>query len=745
MRSVSILLLLILTGLAGYAQTTVSGRIKDNKGRPAAGVSITIKDSYDGATSDSLGRFSFKTTEKGEHLLSASSVGYKPFELKVNLDAVLQPIEIVLREELNELTAVTVTAGSFEAGDSKRTTVLSSLDIVTTASANADITGAIKTLPGTQQVGEKEGLFVRGGSGEEAKVFIDGTVVNNFFFSSVPDIASRGRFSPFLFKGTVFSSGGYSALYGQALSGALILETIDLPENSSASLGISSVGLSTGYQQLAKNKRSSWGIGYNYTNLYPYFKLVKQTPDYFTVPAFHNGEANFRIKTSKTGIIKFYGYFNYSDLGLRRKDIDSAALKDAFSLKNFNVYTNLSWKEKLGKHWKVNAGLGYSNNIDKIGNELQNEQNIKQQIVQEPYDTKDFYVRSGGILAQAKLVFERRITGLSLLRIGSEYLYSEDQTDFTNRYNNPAVNSFFREHFNAVFAETDIYVTNGLAAKLGGRFERSSILDKSNIAPRASLAYKIGKGQASFAYGIFYQKPERGYLFFNENLQYQRATHYIANYQQISTGYTFRSEIFYKKYKDLTTTFPDTSNNGYGDAKGIEFFWRDKKTFKGVDYWISYSFLDTKRSYLNYPLALTPNFAARHTSSLVIKKFLTNIKTQFNASYTFATGRPYYRFSYNSSNNKYVIADQGRTITYNNLSLSVNYLPNIGKQGAKRFVVWVFSVTNVLGNNQVYNYNYSYNGSRKEAVTPPAAKFIFLGCFLSFGVDRSEDIINSNL
>jgi len=31
--------------------------------------------------------------------------------------------------------------------------------------------------------------------------------VNNFFFSSVPGIAQRGRFSPFLFSGTQFTSG----------------------------------------------------------------------------------------------------------------------------------------------------------------------------------------------------------------------------------------------------------------------------------------------------------------------------------------------------------------------------------------------------------------------------------------------------------------------------------------------------------------------------------------------------------
>jgi hypothetical protein len=728
----------------GLAQQAISGKIKDNKGRPVAGVSISIKGSYDGGTSDSTGAFRFKTSEKGEQTVTATSIGYKPFEQKVTLNGDAFIINIPLKEEPNELKAVVVTAGTFEAGDTKRTTVLSSIDVVTTASANGDVTGAIKTLPGTQQVGEKEGLFVRGGSGEEAKIFIDGTVVNNFFFSSVPDLGSRGRFSPFLFKGTVFSSGGYSALYGQALSGALILETIDMPEKSSANIGVSTVGLSAGYQQLAKNNKSSWGLSYSYTNIKPYFKLIKQAPDYFKVPLFHSGDGNFRIKTSKTGIIKFYGYFNYSDLGLRRPDIDSVNLKNAFSLNNFNVYGNLSWKEKLGKHWKMNIGASYSNNIDKIANELQDQQNIQQQLNAVPYDTKNFHLQSNMDLAQVKTVFERRLKGLSALRFGGEYLYSKDKTVYNNIYVNNGKSSF-NDNLTAGFAEADIYVTNDLAAKAGIRAEHSSILNKANIAPRLSLAYKVGEGQFSAAYGIFYQKPERNYLLFGNKFQYQKATHYILNYQKVSRDYTIRAEVFYKKYKDLMKTFPDTGNAGSGDAKGVEVFWRDKKTFKGVDYWISYSYLDTKRDYLNYPQALQPNFAANHTASLVVKKFITSWKTQFNGSYTFATGRPYYNLMYNSNAGKYTIADQGKTISYNSLSLSVNYLPNIGKPNAKRFVVWVLSVTNVLGNNIVYNYNYSYNGLHKEAVTPPARRFIFVGCFMSFGVDRSDDVINSNL
>lgn len=750
------LLVLLLSFLAGSAQTVVSGKVKDHKGRPVQGASITIKDTYDGATTDSLGAYHFKTTEKGAQTLLATSIGFKLQEQKIIISGAAMQLDIVLKQEPNELTAVTITAGSFEASDTKRTTVLDPIDIVTTASANADVTGAIKTLPGAQQVGESEGLFVRGGTAQETKVFIDGTLVNNFFFSSVPDIAQRGRFSPFIFKGTVFSAGGYSALYGQALSSALILESVDLPDQTSASVGLSTVALNAGFQKLSKKKNASWGVNYSYVNLVAYFAAVKQRPDNFKIPEFHNGEVNFRIKTSKTGMLKFYGYFNFNQLGLRRPDIDSIDLKNAFRLTNFNVYGNLSWKEKLGKKWRLYMGASYSTNTDKIGNELQDQHNAPIHFPFEPYDTKNFQVKANGDLATIKTVLERRLYGLSAIRFGGEYMYFTDKNTFSNQYTTND-NRTADDHFKAAFAEADLYITNDLAAKLGGRFEHSSLLERTNLVPRVSLAYRVGnKAQASLAYGIFYQKPEKDYFlrgYAYNDLQYTKATHYIANYQKVSKDYTLRIEGFYKKYHDLIKTYGNSNNGiidsigngGFGDAKGIELFWRDRKTFKGVDYWVSYSYLDTKRDYLNYPYAIQPNFAARHTASLVVKKFVTKWKTQFNGSYTFATGRPYYNIRYSNSTGKYHIADHGKTIPYNNLSVSVNYLPTIGNTKAKKFVVWVFSVNNILGSNQVFGYNYSYNGLRKDPILPTARRFYFLGCFLSFGVDRSEDVINNNL
>ena len=392
-------------------QVNINGTVKDHKGKPISGVSVSLKDTYDGSTSDSLGHYSFETTEKGSFLLEASCLGYGSYMVNLQIDNKDLSNNIVLKKLITDLEAVVISAGTFEASDKKKGTVLTSLDIVTTAGADGDVTGALKTLPGTQQVGETGGLFVRGGTATESNIYMDGALVNNFFYSSTPGIASRGRFNPFLFKGTVFSTGGYSAQYGQALSSALILESIDLPEQSAANLSISPIILGGGYQNLAKDKKSSWGVNYNYLNLAAYFNLVKQTPDYFKVPAFHNGDANFRFKTKK-GIVKYYTTFANSNLGLRRPDIDSAALKDAFGLKNINWYNNLSWKETLGNGWKMNLGLGYSTNTDDLLQELQNQQNQKVSLPSSVWAaTKNFKLKSRQDLSQIKVVLEKRLFG----------------------------------------------------------------------------------------------------------------------------------------------------------------------------------------------------------------------------------------------------------------------------------------------------------------------------------------------
>lgn len=256
MRTVLFTILISLILSPAFAQITISGTVKDRQQHPLPGASISIEHTYYGATAGENGAFSFTAPLSGPAKIVISITGYYPYEQMIAPDKSPVEIQAVLRERISELKAVTITAGSFEASDKKRTSILKSVDIVTTAGQQADIVAALKTLPGAQQVGETEGLFVRGGSGSETRVFIDGLMVNNPFFSNVPDIAQRGRFSPLLFKGTNFSSGGYSAQYGQGLSSALQLESQDLPSRTESNWIISSAQLSVTGQKLYKIGRA---------------------------------------------------------------------------------------------------------------------------------------------------------------------------------------------------------------------------------------------------------------------------------------------------------------------------------------------------------------------------------------------------------------------------------------------------------------------------------------------------------
>ena len=713
-----------------HAQITISGKISfKNKG--VKDISVTLKDTYDGATTDENGHYSFQTSEKGNQVLVFTNPKFVEVEKPILIENQNITINSELKEQISEIDAVVISAGSIEASDKKRATaLLTPIDIYTTAGADGQISSALNYLPGVQKVGESEGLFVRGGTGSETKIFMDGSLINNYFSNSVPGIAGRDRFNTSLFKGNIFSSGGYSALYGQALSGVLILESVDLPDTSSFDFGISPIFASGSFQKLSKDKTYSFGTSLSYFNLGLVQQIFKYNTDFSKPAQGFGGDANFRIKTKSGGMFKYYGSFDTNQMAVKSTSLEPEYDQTKVDLNSANMYHNLSFKQKFGKYL-LNAGTSYSYNDAKL-----NFATLKNDVEtpQTAFNNKDNYFNF-------KTVLERKINKISAIRGGIELNNAHETNNFNKNYT---------DLLSSVFAETDLGFSNNLSAKVGVRAENSSYLDKTNVAPRFALAYRLSKDwTSSFAYGIFYQNPESKYLNSNTPLTFQKAEHYILQVQKSSEGRSFRLEAFYKDYQKLVKTFGDQylqtaiNNDGNGTAKGAEIFWRDKKTFKNIDYWVSYSFLDTKRDFMNYPISLVPSFAAKHTLSVVAKKFITDLKTGFNLSYTYASGRPYYDIV--SQNGTNILRHEGTLKDYSGLNFSVNYLPNLGKKDAKAFTVLVLSVSNILGNKNVYGYNFSKDGMRSSAVVPPVNTFVFIGAFISFGVDKTNDAINNNL
>ncbi|HKR05616.1 MAG TPA: TonB-dependent receptor, partial [Bacteroidia bacterium] len=674
-----ILLLLVFIGKISItdAQTKITGNVKDAKGQYIPGANVFLKDTYDGTSSDNNGNFSFTSSETGEQTVSVSFIGFENTEKKIELNGKPVEINFVLKEKANELNTVTISAGAFEASDEKKMVMLRPLDIVTTAGAAGDIYGAIQTLPGAQTIGETQGLFVRGGDASEAKTIIDGVVVANPYFSSVPDVPQRGRFSPFLFKGTNFSTGGYSAQYGQAMSSALILESQDISQKTTSGISLMSVGGGLSHDHRWKN--TSAGIYGNYINLRPYFKIVPQLRDWTSAPQSASGSFIFRQQISKTGLLKFFASYSYNDLALSYANLDDSTglARTEFSLKNNNFFSNVSYKDIIKNKWTIFSSASYSKNMDNIN--IGNDKFLSETDV-----------------TQGRITVTRSLGELTIVRFGGELQQPLYKTTF-NQYINDK-----DELYAAGYTEADIYITKKLVSRLGGRIEHSKLVDKYNIAPRTSLAYKVSTNkQFSFAYGDFFQLPDERFVAVSNNLAFEKATHYILNFQHLDEKRTFRMEGYYKDYTHLLKIIPDTNTNGSGYAKGFDIFWRDKKTIKYGDYWISYSFLDTKRNYLNYPESIIPTFASKHTLSVVFKYFFPKPSISAGITYVFATGRTYYTPQF--------AAD--KTKNYNNLSLTFNKLTSVGGH----FTVIVASVGNVLGFENVYTYNYSSDGKRREA------------------------------
>ena len=719
------------------AQITISGKVLGRNNKPLKDVSVTLKDTYDGATTDETGNYKFETSEKGSQTLIFSHPKFIEIEKSIQIEDKNLILNAELKESVSEIDAVVISAGSIEASDKKRaTTLLTPIDVYTTAGANGQISSALETLPGVQKVGESEGLFVRGGTGTETKFFMDGNLVNNYFGNSVPGIKAMDRLNTSLFKGNVFSSGGYSAVYGQALSGVLALESIDLPERNAADFGISPIFASGGIQRINQEKTHSYGISLGYSNLELMQKILKFNTDFEKAPQSFGGNGNFRIKTSRGGFIKYYGSYDTSSMKLSSPNLDDETSSDKINQNGKNTFHSLSYREKFGRY-TLNLGSSYTfnQNILHFSNVDQNGSS--------PFNND---IDSKGNYFNAKALIERKLFKISAIRAGIELNTTKEETWVSiaqKKYE-------FRDDITSLFAETDLGISNDLSLKIGARAENSSSINRWNFSPRFAMAYRISKEwTSSLAYGTFFQNPES--RFFTENYQpnYQRADHYIFQVQRAADGRSLRLETYYKKYQDLIKTTTDfyrpiaVNNNGSGYAKGVELFWRDKKSLKNIDYWVSYSYLDSKRDYLNYTESLFPNFAAKHTLSVVAKKFVTNWKTGFNISYNYNSGRPYYNFV--TENGNTVLKNQGFVKDYQAVNFSLNYLPNLGKKDARAFTVLVLSINNVLGTKNEFGYNFSSNGLKSRAIVPPTNTFVFIGAFISFGTDRTQEAINNNL
>jgi hypothetical protein len=388
-----------------------------------------------------------------------------------------------------------------------------------------------------------------------------------------------------MFSGMMFSTGGYSAEFGQALSSVLSLQTNAMPVEDQLNISLLTVGAELGGTKTWNKASVSTALGYN--NLAPYMRLVPQYTKWEKEPQSLSGDLSFRLKTGKSGMLKFYATANRSKLTTIEESLEEPGSTFNYKLVNDNYFMNASWIGEIRKNWILTTGFSYTNNKDKMA-----------------VDSMNINESLQG--THAKVTLKHRISDRIRVMAGTEW-YSKSygievpgaETGSEASYLNNTITGFM---------ETELYASSRFITRAGARFEYSDYLKRSSLAPRISTACKLGNaGQVSVAYGWFFQDPDDEYLLFSPELEFKRADHFTLNYLMNQDQRMLRTEIYLKSYKNLVRYgwsreqgYSHINNTGDGYAYGLDLFWRDKKSVKNGETWIT-----LKKQYQIFPANTT--------------------------------------------------------------------------------------------------------------------------------------------
>jgi hypothetical protein len=705
-----------------HKSVKISGYVKGEKEKPIEGANIVIENSIDGATTDSAGYFEFETSKTGNHNLFISAMDYN--ERKESIEIKNSDIQINIRLAKSIVTTdeIVVTASSFTSGQNSQVT-LTPLEIVRIPGADADLYRAITTFPGSNQVDEGSRISVRGGDPDEVLTILDqASLYNPFIFDDDFNTSSFSTINPWGLKGINFSSGGFSAKYGNVLSAILDLKSYDMPQTNGmfAILGLANVGLSGSYS----NKKNNFGGTFDIaeTFLQPFFLVNPKHGDYSPYPGSTVAGGTLSYKLNKTSIFKFYANYSGDNIGVKS---ESPTFTGYFTNKTDNFFTNLAFSTAPSSVSYLSLSASFSSfkkhfNFGIVDN-----------------TTKDIYSK---LRADYSIPLASRID----FNAGAEYEYNGFNNNGTFPlyfYNiNPASPSFHLDANNNTgrlggYAETELKFIKNLYVQTGVRSDYHTLSKQAVVDPRFSIVYKLS--ETSFlkgATGIYHQFTTlNNYMLGGDTLlKPEQATHYILGYEyNKDNDFILRIESYYKDYKNLVSSSEYgylMGSNGEGFAKGVDVFLkiRFKPKFTG---WISYAYTDSKRRPAAGQPLLSANYDITHSVSVVTSYNISDFFT-IGASYKISTGKPYTpvnRSFFDSTQNAfipfYANYNSDRFPTYHRIDLNAQYIFSMfGK-----FAIVFVALNNFFNNDNIFSYTYSSDYKTKFPVYSNNSRIVYFG------------------
>lgn len=355
-----ILSLLLLIASAGHAQVKIFGKVIDAEEQPIEFATVRIAGTAVGATTGLDGSYSLSVTESDTIEIIFTCIGYKEHKQKLISPSGNVNVNAKLFKTTRELEAIEVTEYKKQTGG-MQTLDAGQLKVGPNASGNA-VEGLLTTIAGVSSKDEMSSQYsVRGGSYDENSVYINGIEVYR------PQLISSGQqeglsiINPSLVGSIEFSTGGFSAEYGDKMSSVLDI-TYRQPESFEGNVAASLMGAEAAIGQSTGKFSQLHGIRYKRNTTLLSSLETKGEYD----PSFFDYQTNLRLKLNNQWNISFLGNIAMNNYKFTPKT-RSTSFGTSQNVKEFTVYFDGKERDRfetyfgaLELNYDVNKSTGFT-------------------------------------------------------------------------------------------------------------------------------------------------------------------------------------------------------------------------------------------------------------------------------------------------------------------------------------------------------------------------------------------------
>ena len=546
---------------------SIGGSVRDTvDGTTLAGARIELLGTRYSARSSEDGHFRLGAVPAGRYTVRVSRMGYEPITIgDVPLDADREaPLSLSMRRRTVALSEMVITPGHFgllqgEAGGSQS---LSRETLETIPQIGEDIYRAVSRLPGVTADDFSAKFGVRGGTGDEMYVSLDGLeLVEPFHLKdvggafSIIDIQTLGTAS--------LNTGGFSAEYGDRLAGVFTLTTSDpRTDGVHGSVGVSAMNARATLQGGFAGGKGGWVLSARPGYLDVALKFTEIADS--IQPRYYDLFAKARYDLPGGGRIALHA--------LRAGDTFRFLKKDEPNIFSGygSTYAWATWNDQfLDDRLRMQTVLSLSAIAWQRHGENYSAAGVQNVLIDDMRSLDRVGVRQDWTFdASRSLTFK---WGVDAKRESASYDYlrvlGARQPNGSRTGRNDSISTVLAPRADklALYLAPRVQLLRSLIIEAGARFDRSSLTDESIVSPRLNVSWqplertvvRAAWGGYSQSQSLFSLQAEDGVSSFGLAERAEQRT--LGVEQSLPKGVTARVEAYERR---LTNARPKYANLG---------------------------------------------------------------------------------------------------------------------------------------------------------------------------------------